>query len=93
MRVHPDGSLDLAQNILPLPGVPTDMPVPPPTYGRMLRDLQLGQKVPAAKVHRQVPGRRREQLEGGERGHGPEPEKPRVEKEHPQDRPAESEHK
>lgn len=45
MRVHPDGSLDLAQNILPLPGVPTDMPVPQPTYGRMLRDLQLGQKL------------------------------------------------
>src|SRR2546428_13478882 len=45
MRVHPDGSLDLAQNILPLPGVPNDMPVPQPTYGRMLRDLQIGQKL------------------------------------------------
>jgi hypothetical protein len=45
VRVHPDGSLDLAQNILPLPGIPSDMPVPQPTYGRMLRDLQLGQKL------------------------------------------------
>lgn len=43
--LEPDGSSDLSQNILRLPGLSYREPVPNVTYERRLRDLQLGQKL------------------------------------------------
>lgn len=40
-----DGSFDLSQNLLRIPGVHYDEPVTNIGYGRMLRDLQLGQRL------------------------------------------------
>jgi len=41
----PDGSFELSQNLLRLPGLVYEEPAPPIGYERMLRDLQLGQKL------------------------------------------------
>jgi hypothetical protein len=45
LAVRPDGSFDLGQNLLRLPGREYEEPVPYVSYGRLLRDLQLGQKL------------------------------------------------
>src|SRR5207302_3194948 len=46
-----------------------------------------------AKVDDQVPERNHEQLEGGKRRHRPEPEKPRLEDEQPQDQAAQAQYR
>jgi len=45
LTLRPDGSSDLSQNLLPVPGADLDAAVPAIGYGRMLRDLQLGQRL------------------------------------------------
>jgi hypothetical protein len=48
ITLHPDGGLDIAQNLLRFPGrddLYGDELVPHVSYGRMLRDLQLGQQL------------------------------------------------
>jgi hypothetical protein len=46
LTLRPDGSFDLSQNVLPFPGRDyPDEPVPDIPYGKMLRQLQVGQKL------------------------------------------------
>jgi uncharacterized caspase-like protein len=45
IAVRPDGGFDLSQNLLRLPGLQYDEPVPNVPYDRMLREVQLGQKL------------------------------------------------
>ena len=45
LAVRPDGSFDFAQNVLRIPGVEYQEPVPRVQYGRMVRQMQLGQKL------------------------------------------------
>ena len=45
LTFRPDGSFDLSQNLLRIPGLDYDEPVTNISYGRMLRDLQLGQRL------------------------------------------------
>jgi len=45
VTLRPDGTLDVTQNLLRMPGYMYGEPVPSVTYGRMLRDLQLGQRL------------------------------------------------
>lgn len=45
ITLSPEGTLGLSQNILRFPGRPYPELVPDVSYGRMLRELQLGQKL------------------------------------------------
>ncbi len=45
LTFRPDGSFDLSQNLLRIPGLHYDELVTNIPYGRMLRDLQLGQRL------------------------------------------------
>jgi hypothetical protein len=45
VTLSPDGGLALSQNLLRIPGRAYPEPVPSMPYGRMLRELQLGQKL------------------------------------------------
>jgi hypothetical protein len=45
LTFRPDGSFDLSQNLLRIPGLDYDELVTNISYGRMLRDLQLGQRL------------------------------------------------
>src|SRR5262249_35779053 len=46
--LRPDGSIGVSQNVLRVPGIEYDEPVPPIPYPRFVRDLQLAQHLYAA---------------------------------------------